>query len=345
MIEELIFIGTLTKADQLLFSAYLGLVALEDGRRFVSTDERQKARIELFELNDLSMLESETARDQEIAKIAYVASAIQALPQRENVWFLSKPARLGPLREILRAITNGKATSAAVPPNLTNAAVSDEKQLAEHRKLEYWLGLLVRHQADRMPRELQGLKGNSITLFPAQNQVCFQHEHGWQNSILDATRCPIMLPSMAPNLPEGVFTMSYSRFRWELCMALSRGILLPGIASMPTYTLLQWPDFGVLGSNPEHMKLSALFHGRSLSIANASMLAKLPKDVVIAFINGCAALGLLKNCPQELLGRQIHRMLREPVRASVAASEAPKHAHGRFGSLLGKLRNAFGLTG
>lgn len=340
MLREYVYVGSLSKADQLLMTAYLTLIVLEDGRHFVGTTALEVARIELFELTDWSSLE--LAQTKDLSRIAYVMPRAQPFPPRDNLWYLTKPARLASLREILAGIIERQETTRRLGAKPLDAT-AETKQLPEHRKLEYWLTLLTSEQLDHQPRELQGLKENAITFVPAQGVVYFQRERGWQTSILEAARCPILLPCIHPILPVGGFSMSYARFRWELCRVLSRGILLPGVASMPTFTLLQWPDFGELGANPDYLKLSALFHARALSIPNAVKLAKLPKDVVVAFINGRAALGLLKNCPQELLGRQIQRIMREPVRPSSSAAAAPKQPDGRFSALIGKLRNVFAL--
>ena len=339
MTKELVYFAGLAVAEQILIESYLDLVELADGRTFGVTNILEEAQLELFDPNS-TVSPAEKART--VPRIAYVAPNSERGAKTDNVWILRRPVSLGNLRDVLHSISRPATSKPDTMSTHENeiCPTQDQKPTSEHRKLECWLTLLTQVEGETLPREIQGFGPVQIMLFPMQKTVSISDAQAWRTKVVSLNRSLIVLPHINQHVPTDGTTLTFDRFRWELCMTLSRGMLLPGIASMSRYGLLQWPDFGVLGANPYHMKLSALFHARELSLAQAAALSKLPVNVVIAFVNGCAALGLLKNSPQELLGRKVPKPVRETVRTLVV--QPSLHASG-FGSWIGKIRSAFGL--
>lgn len=345
MTKELVYIAGLAIAEQILLESYLDLVQLADGRTFGVTDVLDDAHVELY---DPHATNPAPVKPHPLPRIAYVAPNTERGSATDNALILRRPVSLGNLRDVLSAISNRstiKGVTAASKPQqpFEICPTQDQKPAAEHRKLECWLTLLTQVESETLPREIQGFGSVQIMLFPMQKKVSISDPEAWRAKLVSSNRSLIVLPHINQHVPSEGATLSFDRFRWELCLTLSRGMLLPGIAGIARYSLLQWPDFGSVGANAQHMKLSALFHARELSIAQAAALSNLPVNTVIAFVNGCAALGLLKNCPQELLGRKVQKPVRENVRTTSVILQPSLHASGGFGSWIGKIRNAFGL--
>lgn len=344
MTKELVYVAGLAKAEQILLESYLDLVELADGRTFGVTDVLENAQVELF---DPSTTKMAPAKPHLLPRIAYVAPNNEPGSATDNVLILRRPVSLGNLRDVLGTISKRSGACGVLPIGKSPIPVADfpasEQKPSEHRKLECWLTLLTQVEGETLPREIQGFGSVQIMLFPMQKKVSISDPESWRAKLVGSNRSLIVLPHINQHVPTDGATLSFDRFRWELCMTLSRGLLLPGIAGMARYSLLQWPDFGALGVNADHMKLSALFHARELSIAQAAALSNLPVNTVIAFVNGCAALGLLKNCPQELLGRKVPKPARELSRPLSVMMQPSLQAGGGFGSWIGKIRNAFGL--
>lgn len=340
MSKALIYVAGLAAAEQILLESYLDLVELSDGRTFGVTDVLEDAHVELF---DPSTAAGAPTKAHPLPRIAYVAPNSERLSATatDNALILKRPVSLGNLRDVLSTIAKRGASAES-----TQRAASDSCQPqapSEHRKLECWLTLLAQVESETLPREIQGFGSVHIMLFPMQKKVSISDPEAWRSKVLSANRSLIVLPHINQHVPSDGATLSFDRFRWELCLTLSRGLLLPSIAGMSSYSLLQWPDFGALGPNPQHMKLSALFHSRSLSIAQAATLSNLPMNTVIAFVNGCAAIGLLKDCPADLLGKKLQKPIRTAVRTTSVVVQPALHTNSGFGAWIGKIRNAFGL--
>lgn len=343
MPRELVFFTGLSMAEEVLLESYLDLVELADGRTFGVTDVLENAQVELFDPNTAA---STNKKSHKVPRIAYVAPTYERASTSENVRILRKPVSLGNLRDVLSTLakpSNAKVSlvSGALPSANDSCATQDPKQASEHRKLETWLTLLTKVERERFPREIQGLCPVQIMLFPMQKTVSISDPQAWRARVMSSNRSLIVLPHVNQHVPNDATTFTFDRFRWELCMMLSDGVLLSGIADMARYSLIQWPDFGVLGASAQHMKLSALLHARELSITQTAALSKLPVNTVIAFINGCAGLGLIKNCPRELLGRKLQMPVREVARVNMIAR--PSVNSSGFGLWIGKIRHAFGL--
>lgn len=343
MPRELVYFTGLSVAEEVLLESYLDLVELADGRTFGVTNVLENAQLELFDPSAVSTNKKATR----VPRIAYVAPTYERASASENVRILRKPVSLGNLREVLSTISKPSKVKVAIDSSALSTAndastTQDQRQAPGQRKLEGWLTLLTQVEGETFPREIQGLCPVQIMLFPIQKTVSISDPQAWRAKVMSSNRSLIVLPHVNQHVPNDATTFTFDRFRWELCMMLSHGVLLSAIANMARYSLMQWPDFGVLGASAQHMKLSALFHARELNISQAATLSNLPVNTVIAFINGCAALGLLKNCPQELLGRRLQKPLREVARASVAIRSSANSKSG-FGMWIGKIRHAFGL--
>lgn len=320
--KELVYIARLPLSDQILMASYLELVQLEDGRTFGVTDVLAQAHVEFYDPS----VPAGINEVHSVPRIAYLA------PGQEGVGcpgpMLRRPINLPGLREVLSHASRSAAVTAC--PN------------AEQYKLENWLALLAHVEAETLPREIQGLGNIQIIIFPMEKVVSINDPESWRAKVLSTNRKLVTLPHIDHHVPAGATTYPFDRFRWDLCMTLTRGNLLPCIAGKTHYSLAHWPDFGVLGANPHQMKLSALFRQRELSVAQAAMLSNLSANVVIAFINGCAALKLLKDCPPELMGPSARKPAR-PMPSARAELANPNRSHSSFGGWIGKIRTALGL--
>ena len=326
MQTKTIYFSGLPKSEQILLESYMELLVLRDGSRFDVTDVMEQAQIEVFDPSHaVHSIASPTMR----SRIAYLAQGAEG---SAHAWALHRPARLSTLREVLSSITTAQAIlSKSVPA------------VPEHRKLEYWLALLARFESEGEAWELRGFKDLRVRIYFNHKRVYLSSEQKWREQLVCTGR------ALATAIPRDIhfaldeYSVSIDKFRWQLCGILTGGLLLPGIASRVSFAVLHWPDFGSLGASAEQMKLSALFHGRDLSIAKAADISKLSVSTVIDFINACAALGLLKDCPTDLLGREALRTSPALNRLAPAPVPAAKQKTLGFRHLLGKLRGAFGL--
>lgn len=324
MPTKTVYLSGLAISEQILLESYMDLLVLRDGSRFNVTDRIDQAQIELF---DPSLEAANVAVVQRRPRIAFIG---QDTPASEHDWALQRPVRLSNLREVLSSITSEQAILCTA-----------ENAVPEHRKLEYWLGLLARFESEGDAWELKGFKDLRVRLYFNHKRVYLSDEKRWCEQLIHTGRAlATAIPSEIQPAP-GEYSASLDRFRWQLCEILSGGLLLPGIAGRSTFNILHWPDFGALGANQHQMKLSALFHGRDLTITRAAEISGLHVSSVIDFINACTALGLLKDSPAELLSREAFRATQENIAAAPVARDVQKQR--RFGQFLGKLRNAFGL--
>lgn len=324
MQTKMVYLSGLDKSEQILFDSYMKLLILRDGSRFDVTEVKDQAQIEIFN-PELDASQHDLSASSHCSRIAYLGQGVEA---SSHHWALHKPARLSKLREVLSSITCD-----------TSILAKSEMALLEHRKLEYWLALLSRFEAEGEAWELKGFRGLRVRLYFKHKQVYLSNEKKWREQLIHTGRAlATVIPS---DLPAGEHC-SMDRFRWQLCEALSGGLLLPGIASRRSFSILQWPDFGVLGASSEQMKLSALFHGRELTIAKAAEISSLPVYSVIDFVNACAVIGLLKDAPTELL----NLAAAHPSRKLESKPAEPVTVHrkpGGFSRFLGKLRDKLGL--
>lgn len=324
MQTKTVYLSGLAVSEQILMQSYMDLLVLRDGSRFDVTEVREAAQIEVFDPKADAACNSPSFNEP--SRIAFLA---QGEPSTDHGWALHRPARLSNLREVLTSITSEHAI-------LSNT----ETALPEHRRLEYWLGLLSRFEAQGEAWELKGLKNLRLRIYFNHQRVYLSNPHQWQEQLANTGRA---LATAIPSDMEalGDYAISLDRFRWQLCEALSNGLLLPGIASRSTFNLLQWPDFGSVGANQKQMKLSALFHGRDLTIIKAAELSALPVSAVIDFINASAAQGLLKDAPAELLCPEALNSAQKLEQPAPLPEVAKKSR--TFGQFLEKLRGAIGL--
>lgn len=325
MQTKAVYLSGLTTSEQILLESYMDLLVLRDGSRFDITEVMEEAQIEVF---DPQVQATNTTASQRRSRIAFVAPGSET---SEHSWALQRPVRLSNLREVLSAVTSEQAIDSKV-----------DNPVLEHRKLEYWLGLLERFESQGDAWELKGFKDLRVRIYFKHKRVYLSDEKKWSQQVIHTSRA---LATAIPDegLPTADYSQSIDQFRWQLCQLLSGGLLLPGIADRSTFNISNWPDFGVLGANQNHMKLSALFHGRDLTIPKAAEISALAVSTVIDFINACAALGLLKDAPEQLLGHEA--FLTTPEHKQVAPVVRVVSKPHLFGQFLGKLRGAFGLRG
>lgn len=326
MERKTIYFSGLAKPEQILLEAYINMLVLRDGSRFCVVDTLSDAQIEVFDPNlNLSSDPAASAR----TRIAYVNPADGS----EHAISLVKPVRLSNLREVLGSICSSQHTLPVIA-----------KALPAHRKLEHWLEVIAQLEGVGGSWQLNSFDDLSIQLHFGRKQVLLSDEKKWPTQLFQAGRDPKPIASGVGPISGG-YMCSLDYFRWQLCSKLGVGLLLPGISNRRTFSILQWPDFGKLGGNADHMKLSALFFSRESSVTRAAAITGLPVITVIDFLNGCAVLGLLKNCPSNLFAKvqSQAQVFSETASGLMQRRVDPKNGGG-FSGFLGKLRSAFGLT-
>lgn len=115
---------------------------------------------------------------------------------------------------------------------------------------------------------------------------------------------------------------------WHLGLIMSPGALLPIVRARGTLKLARWPDFGRIGADHAHMKMSAKLTSRAYDIEDLFQALAEPRDRIFAFLNACGVCGLFADAGD-------HRAAAQRPRTSVQA--------GRPVGLMQRLRGALGI--
>jgi hypothetical protein len=291
-------------SDRLLLSAFIELIALPDGARFV-LDEAPSAQI-IFISAAALQTHRERATPEWGRHFVLYGDTDASAPE----YVLATPVRLAPLKELLSALVAKiqSANSPVAPSQPDSAHVAPA-----HRRLEQFVRLLRRCDASVEMLSFEGLDGLRICYLTASKQFAVLGGNGSWEHTLAAQTGAISLVSVQAG--AGCFAeakqsaapwsnatvLSRDQFVWLAVHQLSQGVLLPGIASRNVYLLNAWPDFGVLGADPLAIKAAALLTRRACSVSQTVQASGLSREKVIGLINACALLDLLRHAPNDLL--------------------------------------------
>ncbi|MFZ2652366.1 MAG: hypothetical protein WA210_19885 [Burkholderiaceae bacterium] len=96
---------------------------------------------------------------------------------------------------------------------------------------------------------------------------------------------------------------SFERLCWLIGLRLGRDAgLAPWINAQLTYRLLNWPDFGEIGSDPQGVQLCKVIAQRDLGIAAMADMAQLAQRTVHALLNSLSLCGVLAIGPAQRAG-------------------------------------------
>lgn len=116
---------------------------------------------------------------------------------------------------------------------------------------------------------------------------------------------------------------------WHVGLVMSPSALLPIVRARGTLKLSRWPDFGRIGADPAHMKMSAKLASRAYAIEDLFQATAEPRERIFAFLNACGVCGLFTDAVDPR-----------------AATQAPRTGvqNGRpLGGLMQRLRGALGI--
>jgi hypothetical protein len=325
----------LSMSDRLLLAAFIDLIDLRNGNNFKLGD---RTDTNVLFVNDKDAEAS--AWLTQVPKHVFVVRLGESSAVRSGEYALTMPLLIRPLRAILTDISERMGQRGF------NQPVGEESSMTvlAHRKLENLLRLLDQAVHSNLRQAITGIESLHILVLPASQQVAIRSESNWEK-LLSESAAQLQLESCPIGNPEGAsLLLGLDQFRWRLALHLSHGMLLPALTQRAQFTLMRWPDFGRFGQNPKHLKMSALMVLRTLSVATIAVSTGNTRDDVIAFINACACVQLLKETPERALWDldQTQTVLpkTQSVSAPVAAGAPSPNVRSGFLGLLGKLRAA-----
>lgn len=135
----------------------------------------------------------------------------------------------------------------------------------------------------------------------------------------------------APPPPPSLARVDGARLTWRVGLHSGRGQLSGSVDPQQAYRLRVWPDFGRVGSDRLHVRLSALLSREPLRRDDLVRLAgqrdEAGTERVNRFLNACVASGLL----------------RSEGGAALRPAETPTPASGFVGTLVSRIRHRLGF--
>jgi hypothetical protein len=323
----------LSLSDRLLLSAFVDLIELPDGTRFVVSDDNSAPVVFVLEQSPVGQLWLQNATPDQVP--------IRVGPTTLNVLGLSMPFRLQPIRDALTAasarVRHAKAAVRDMPPPVAD-------QLPAHRRLSEMLTLVDLAATNDLPQLVLGIPALQLTILPASNQVAVRGDgEAWEQLMSTLVFKPTLQSSLSAGAMGGAQLLSVDKFKWRLALLLSHGFLLPTLAAQTSFNLRSWPDLGRLGQNMQHMRMAALLVSRGATISELAKAASTTRDQAIAFVNACATQRILKDVaplPSTLAATQRARLALVPTNPA----PAPPEQKSAFIGLLKKLRSALNIS-
>jgi hypothetical protein len=318
-----------------LLAAFIDLIDLRDRKNFKLGD---RTDTNILFVNDKDSEAS--AWLKQVPKHVFVVRLGEISAVRSGEYALTMPIRIQPLREILSDISERMSQRGF------NQPLGEESSMTvlAHSKLENLLQLLDQAAHSNLRQAITGIESLHILVMPASQQVAIRSESKWEKLLAESAVKLQLEPRPFGNPEAASLLLGLDQFRWRLALHLSHGMLLPALTQRAQFALTLWPDFGRFGQNPKHLKMSALMVMRGLSVAAIAVSTGNSRDEVIAFINACACVQLLKEMPEGALWHleQTRTVLpkTQSVSAPVTAGAPSPNVRSGFLGLLGKLRDA-----